>query len=252
MVSINPVRYLRLHMIMLLNRISGLPVIGDQGNLIGIVTEGDLLPRVETGTIRRRSRWLEFIVGPGQLASEYVQSHSRKVRDVITPNPEVIKGDTTIENIVLIMEKKRIKRLPVVEGDKLVGIVSQANLVQALATLSRELKDTIPGDKDIQERVLAEIEKQGWSSATAVNLIVRDGICRVMGNDPGREGTGRAVRCDRERAGSQAGKGSSRLGGPSIRHDCRRAWVGNSVEIAACHPKPAVFPRLCSSPCHRS
>ena len=166
---------------MLSNRISGLPVIGDQGNLIGIVTEGDLLRRVETGTVRRRPRWLEFIIGPGHLASEFVQSHSRKVRDVMTPDPEVIKEDTPIENIVLIMEKKRIKRLPVVEGDKLVGIVSRANLVQALATLSRELKDTIPGDKGIQERVLAEIERQDWASAAAVNVIVRDGIVELWG-----------------------------------------------------------------------
>jgi CBS domain-containing protein len=167
--------------IMLSKGISGLPVIGDQGNLIGIVTEGDLLRRVETGTTRRRSRWLEFIIGPGRLASEYVQSHSRKVRDVMTPDPEVVKEDTPIESIVLIMENKRIKRLPVVERDKLVGIVSRANLVQALASLSRELRNTIPGDKEIQERVLAEIERQGWSSATAFNLIVRDGVVELWG-----------------------------------------------------------------------
>jgi CBS domain-containing protein len=95
---------------MLSNRISGLPVIEDQGNLIGIVTEGDLLRRAETGTLRRRSRWLEFLIGPGQLASEYVQSHSRKVRDVMTADPEVIGENTPIENIVLIMEQKSIKR----------------------------------------------------------------------------------------------------------------------------------------------
>jgi len=69
------------------NRISGLPVVGDRGKLIGMVTEGDLLRRVETGTARRRSRWLEFVIGPGQLASEYVQSHGRKVRNVMTPDP---------------------------------------------------------------------------------------------------------------------------------------------------------------------
>jgi CBS domain-containing protein len=167
--------------VMLSNRISGLPVVGDQGNLIGIVTEGDLLRRVETGTMRRRSRWLEFIIGPGRLASEYVQSHSRKVRDVMTPNPEVIGKDTPIENVVLIMEKKRIKRVPVVEGNELVGIVSRANLVQALATLSRELKDAIPGDKGIRERVLAEIDRQPWSSAMAVNVMVRDGVVEMWG-----------------------------------------------------------------------
>jgi CBS domain-containing protein len=166
---------------MLSNRISGLPVIEDQSNLIGIVTEGDLLRRAETGTLRRRSRWLEFLIGPGQLASEYVQSHSRKVRDVMTADPEVIGENTPIENIVLIMEQKSIKRLPVVEGNKLVGIVSRANLIQALATLSREFKDTVPGDKGIQELVLAEIDRQGWSPGMSVNVIVRDGVVELWG-----------------------------------------------------------------------
>jgi len=81
---------------MLSHRISGLPVIGERDNLIGIVTEGDLLRRVETGTLRHRSRWLNFFVSPGQLASEYVQSHSRKVRDVMTASPEVAEEDTPI------------------------------------------------------------------------------------------------------------------------------------------------------------
>jgi CBS domain-containing protein len=166
---------------MLSNRISGLPVVGDQGDLIGIVTEGDLLRRVETGTVHRRSRWLEFLIGPGRLASEYVQSHSRKVRDVMTPNPEAIGEDTPIENIVLIMEEKRIKRLPVIEGKKLIGIVSRANLIQALSTLSRNFNDTVPGDKGIQARVLAEIDRQGWSPGMSVNVIVRDGVVELWG-----------------------------------------------------------------------
>ena len=117
---------------MLLHRISGLPVIGERGDLVGIVTEGDLLRRVETGTLRDRSRWANFFVSPGQLASEYVQSHSRKVLDVMTPNPEVVREDTPITEIVLTMENKSVKRVPVVAGDKVVGIVSRADLVQAL------------------------------------------------------------------------------------------------------------------------
>jgi CBS domain-containing protein len=166
---------------MLSNRISGLPVVGDQGNIIGILTEGDLLRRVETGTVRHRSRWLEFFIGSGQLASEYVQSHSRKVRDVMTPTPEVIGEETPIENIVLIMEEKRIKRLPVVKGNKVVGIVSRANLIQALASLSRECRDTIPGDRGIHERVVAEIDRQAWSPGMSVNVIVRDGVVELWG-----------------------------------------------------------------------
>jgi CBS domain-containing protein len=166
---------------MVTNRISGLPVIGERGNLIGIVTESDLLRRVETGTTRRRSRWIELITGPGKLASEYVQSHGRKVQDVMSPNPEVIAKDTPLEDIVAKMENKRIKRLPVVDGGQIVGIVSRANLIQALATLSRELKDTNPADTTVQERVFAEIRNQPWSSAAKVNVIVRDGVVELWG-----------------------------------------------------------------------
>ena len=168
--------------LMLSARISGLPVIEHEGNLVGIITEGDLLRRAEISTTRRRSGWLEFITGAGQLASEYVQSHSRKVRDVMTPNPEVVGKDTPIESIVLLMEKKGIKRLPVVDGNKLVGIVSRANLIQALAALSRQLKDAIPEDKAIHDRLLAEIERQAWSSSVlSFNIIVRDGIVEMWG-----------------------------------------------------------------------
>jgi CBS domain-containing protein len=166
---------------MVSNQISGLPVVGEQGNLIGIVTESDLLRRVETGTTRRRSRWIELFTGPGQLASEYVQSHARRVEDVMTPNPEVVVRETPIEEIVSKMENKQIKRLPVLEGDQIVGIVSRANLVQALATLSHELKDTTPADTTVQERVLAEIANKPWSSAAKVNVIVRDGVVELWG-----------------------------------------------------------------------
>jgi CBS domain-containing protein len=119
--------------LMVSHRISGLPVIDEQGDPIGILTEGDLLRRVETGTLRTRSRLATFFADPSRLASEYVQSHSRKVRDVMTPNPVVVGEDTPIADIVLTMENKGIKRVPVVAGDKVVGIVSRANLVHALA-----------------------------------------------------------------------------------------------------------------------
>jgi CBS domain-containing protein len=73
--------------LMLDNRISGLPVVDDQGKLVGIVTEGDCLRRTETGTERKRPRWLEFLTGPGRLADEYIHTHSRKVEDVMTQTP---------------------------------------------------------------------------------------------------------------------------------------------------------------------
>ena len=73
--------------LMLQNRISGLPVLNENEELVGIVTEGDFLRRTETGTEKKRSRWLEVFLGPGRLAEEYVHSHARTVGDVITLIP---------------------------------------------------------------------------------------------------------------------------------------------------------------------
>jgi len=136
--------------LMILNRISGLPVLVTSGKLVGVVTEGDLLRRAETATERRRASWLEFFLGQGRLATEYVRTHGRKIRDVMTSNPQTIVEETSLDEIVALMEQKRIKRLPVMRGDKMVGIVSRANLVQALASLARETADTLPSDATLR------------------------------------------------------------------------------------------------------
>src|SRR3974390_1043677 len=96
--------------IMLQKRISGLPVVDKDGRLVGIVTEGDFLRRAETGTQRRRPRWLEYLFGPGRLADEYADTHSRKVVDVMTRDPVIVSEDASLEKIVDVMERHQIKR----------------------------------------------------------------------------------------------------------------------------------------------
>ena len=112
--------------LMLQNRISGLPVVDKNGELIGIVTEGDFLRRSELGTQRRRSKWLEFIAGPGKLAEEYVHASGRKVEEIMTPDPCVIDENDTLEKVVELMERRRVKRLPVVRNGRMVGAVKWA------------------------------------------------------------------------------------------------------------------------------
>src|SRR5215475_11993856 len=119
--------------LMLANQISGLPVVDGSGRLVGIVTEGDFLRRSETGTERRRPRWLEFLLGPGMIASDYVRSHARRVDQVMTSDVQTVTEEAQFGDIVTLMEKHRIKRLPVVRGDEVVGIVSRANLLRGLA-----------------------------------------------------------------------------------------------------------------------
>jgi CBS domain-containing protein len=168
--------------IMLQRRVSGLPVVDKDGHLVGIVTEGDFLRRAETGTQRRRPRWLEFVIGPGRLAAEYTRSHARKVGEVMTPDPVTVTEHTALEDIVKLMEKRQIKRLPVVLGSYVVGIVSRANLLHALASVSREAKPAELADETIRARLLEELGKQPWAPLALINPIVRNGVVELWGS----------------------------------------------------------------------
>ena len=167
--------------IMLQRHISGLTVIDKEGRLVGIVTEGDFLRRAETGTQRRRPRWLEFLIGPGRLADEYTRSHGRKVHEIMTPDPITVTEQMPLDEVVRMMEKHRIKRLPVVRGQELVGIVSRANLLHALAGLARDIKPATTTDQAIRERLLAELGRESWAPAALINVIVKDGIVELWG-----------------------------------------------------------------------
>src|SRR6516225_3241685 len=115
--------------LMLHHHVSGLPVVDAAGKLVGIVSEGDFIRRSEIGTGRKRGRWLKFILGPGKTATDFVHKHGRKISEIMVPSPITITEDTPIEEIVDLMEKNNVKRLPVLRDDKLVGIVSRANLL---------------------------------------------------------------------------------------------------------------------------
>jgi CBS domain-containing protein len=165
---------------MLRHHVSGLPVVNTAGTLVGIVWEGDFVRRNEIGTQRKRGRWLKFLLGAGSAATDYVHEYGRKISDVMTSEPLTIAEDAALEEIVTLMETNGVKRLPVMKGDKLVGIVSRANLLQAVASLAREIPDPTADDDHIRSRVIAAIEKNDWSPF-GLNVIVRDGIVHLSG-----------------------------------------------------------------------
>jgi CBS domain-containing protein len=167
--------------LMLDNRVSGLPVIDEVGQLVGILTEGDLLRRGETGTERHRPRWLEILLGPGRLASEYVRTHGRKVEDIMTREPVSVAPETPLDEIVELMERHRIKRVPVLEGEKLVGIVSRADFLRALARRLEEQSAAAPGDAEIREHILAELAKVSWVPRDGVGITVDNGVVDLNG-----------------------------------------------------------------------
>jgi CBS domain-containing protein len=142
-------------------RISAAPVLDSQQKLVGVVSEGDLLHRVEAGTERRRSWWLKGLIGDDTLAAEYVKSHGLKVSDVMTRSVVAAAPETPLHEIATLMEKNAIKRVPILENGKLVGIVSRANLIQAVAT-ARKLLDIPLSDTTIRENIMSHLKKQPW------------------------------------------------------------------------------------------
>jgi CBS domain-containing protein len=167
--------------LMLQKRVSGLPVVDSAGRLVGMVTEGDFLRRSEIATQRKRPRWLEILMGHGKLADEYTRSHGRKIHEIMTEDPVSIGEDASLEQIVSLMEKRRIKRVPIVRDDRVVGIVSRANLLHALASLSKETTSRPAGDADIRKALLAELGKERWAPVGALDVIVRNGVVDLWG-----------------------------------------------------------------------
>jgi CBS domain-containing protein len=166
--------------LLLKNRISALPVIDAQGKLLGIVSEGDLLHRAEAGTQRRQSWWLMAFSSKEALADEFVKSHSRKVTDVMTRNVVTAPPDMPLRDIAALLEKNGIKRVPIVKDGKVIGIVSRANLIQALATVPAQPPKSID-DKTLRDQVIANISAKTWTRPSLINALVHDGTVELWG-----------------------------------------------------------------------
>jgi CBS domain-containing protein len=167
--------------LMLQNHISGLPVVDKAGNLVGIVSEGDFVRRGETDTAPKYSGLLEFLIGPGKAAGQYVHSHGRKVGDVMSNYIHVVEEDTNLEDIVELMESKRIKRVPVVRKNRLIGIITRSNLMHAMVSLARSAPKTASDDTTIRERLVDELEKEKWAPTATTNVVVLNGVVELWG-----------------------------------------------------------------------
>jgi CBS-domain-containing membrane protein len=160
--------------------ISAVPVVDASGRMVGIVSEGDLLHRSESGTKRRRSWWLSLFSDADALASEFVKEHSRRVSDVMSRNVISAGPDTELVEIAEILEKHRIKRVPIVENGQLVGIVSRANLVRALTMAPKQGKELEGTDSKIRDRILARLKAEPWSPSW-LNVRVENGVVELWG-----------------------------------------------------------------------
>jgi CBS domain-containing protein len=159
--------------------ISGAPVVDAAGQLVGIVSEGDLLHRAETETERRtekrRARWLETLATDRELARDYVKSHARTVGEIMVRPVITVTPETELNEVADILETRRVKRVPVVRDGKVVGIVSRANLVRALAAVGPAAA-VDADDYAIRRQLLAELQRQEWAKMSAIEVIVRDKV----------------------------------------------------------------------------
>jgi CBS domain-containing protein len=179
--------------------ISGAPVVDADNRLVGLVSEGDLLHRAETGTERRvqrrRSWWLDSVAAEEELARDYIKAHGRTVADIMTRSVVTVEETTDLADIAMLLETKRVKRVPVLSAGKVVGIVSRANLVRALATTSSAPKIVADSDdRTIREGLLAELRRRQWANIWAADIMVRDKVVHLWFSSDESDAERRAVR----------------------------------------------------------
>ncbi len=161
--------------------ISGVPVVDAEGALVGLVSEGDLIRR-EGDAGHHRSWWLDLFAGPEEQARDYIKVHGRRAEEVMTREVVTVTEETPVGEIARLLEKRRIKRVPVVRDGRIVGIVSRANLLHGLATHKDRLGITPSSDeRTIREEVLALVKREGWITHGSLNVMVADGVVELWG-----------------------------------------------------------------------
>lgn len=168
--------------LLLEKRISAVPVVDDAGKVIGIVTEGDLIHRAESGTERHDSWWVRFLTDDATIAADYVKSHAMKVEDVMTPDVITAPPETPLHEIAMLLEERQIKRVPIVNKEgNLIGIVSRANLIQVVASARPTLEMTLP-DLTIRQKLLDELKKKSWAHTHNLSVTVTNGVVDLWGH----------------------------------------------------------------------
>jgi CBS domain-containing protein len=162
--------------------ISAVPVVGARGELVGIVSEGDLIRRTELGTARTRSWWLRLLSGEHPQAVDFIKANTHKVSDVMVREVITAEPDAPLSEIARLIERHKVKRVPIVHNGQLVGIVSRANLVQALASLERKPHlEIAPTDSGIRERIMHRLNAEPWAHTSLLNVVVNDGVVDLWG-----------------------------------------------------------------------
>ena len=161
--------------------VSALPVVDGDGKVVGVISEADLVRREEIGTDRHRSWWLEAMTPATALAGEFAKTHGRKVSEVMSAGVVAASEEMPLGEIAGLLEKHRIKRVPILRDGKLVGIVSRSNLIQALASAHIQAATNIVSDREIRHELLDRLGEQTWTDFGSRNVIVQDGVVHLWG-----------------------------------------------------------------------
>lgn len=167
--------------LMIAHRISALPVLDAAGELVGILSEGDLLRRSELGTARTTAPWQAWLIGPGPDARDYVLSHARLVREAMTVPVISVTPQTPLSEVVALMESRRVRRLPVLEDGRLVGILTRFDLVRALQRLLPKVNTQPVADDELRSRLLDSLKAQRWAPRNSFDVRVENGVAELIG-----------------------------------------------------------------------
>lgn len=161
--------------------ISAVPVVDDEERVVGIVSEADLIHRQEIDTEKPHRWWIEAVLPASKLADEFTKTHGRRVDEIMSPNVVTAAEDTPLGEIATLLERHRIKRLPIVRDAKLVGIVSRSNLIQALASARPYGDGPTASDRQIRLDLLDRLTHHRWTEFGETNVIVKDGVVHLWG-----------------------------------------------------------------------
>lgn len=167
-------------MLMLERRISGVPVVDGERHVLGIVSEGDLIRRPEIETDHVPKRWLGMFLSDEERARDFVKSHGRKAREVMTQPAIGVAPDTPLAEVVRLMERHRVKRLVIVEGGKLTGLVTRADLLRAMVT-HPAASSSASSDLELRDRIDTMLRSEGWATTAFVNVQVENGVAHLWG-----------------------------------------------------------------------
>lgn len=171
--------------LMLEKNVSAVPVIDDERRVVGIVSEADLMRRAEIGTERRWSAWQRFAADPERAAAEYLKTYGRCAKDVMTSPVVTISDEASLPDLVRVLERHKVKRVPVVRDGKLVGIISRADILREFLKSRTEAGATAPqpaSDGHLRDQIRKHIRSQPWRP-TWGDVFVEDGEVTLWGRE---------------------------------------------------------------------